>query len=210
MENNMHKVTALKIGLLGNGTVGKTAIINSIFGFEHPLDTMATISDKEETKFKLKNNENIKLIFYDVSGNERFRSSGLKYMKAVQGIILIFDFTRKKSFDDLNVWLELINDNLDNPFIVLFGNKIDTEKDNWEVTSEESKNFAKKIEIAFFETSAKTGQGINEGLSYIANSIYDKILNKGDQNIIIDNNNDKIKSNKNSNCPGNKKRKNNK
>ena len=131
-------------------------------------------------------------------------------MKAVQGIILIFDFTRKKSFDDLNVWLELINDNLDNPFIVLFGNKIDTEKDNWEVTSEESKNFAKKIEIAFFETSAKTGQGINEGLSYIANSIYDKILNKGDQNIIIDNNNDKIKSNKNSNCPGNKKRKNNK
>ena len=210
MENNMHKVTALKIGLLGNSTIGKTAIINSIFCFEHPLDTMATISDRADTKFKLKNNENIKLIFYDVSGNERFRSSGLKYMKAVQGIILIFDFTRKKSFDDLNVWLELINDNLDNPFIVLFGNKIDTEKDNWEVTSEESKNFAKKIEIAFFETSAKTGQGINEGLSYIANSIYDKILNKGNQNIIIDNNNDKIKLNKNSNCPGNKKRKNNK
>ena len=95
----------------------------------------------------------------------------MNYMKSAQGIILIFDFTQKKSFDDLNSWLVLIKDDLVDPLIVIFGNKIDIEKDKWEVTSEEANKFAKEKGIAFFETSAKTGKGINEGLSYFVNCL---------------------------------------
>ena len=55
---------------------------------------------------------------------------------------------------------------------MLFGNKIDIEKENWEITREEAKEYAKNNNLVFFETYAKTNQGINEGLNYIANKAY--------------------------------------
>ena len=207
MEENKNNISAIKIGLLGTTTVGKTAIVNSIMGLEFNEDMLMTIgSYKLEKEFKLKNDKNIKLVFWDVCGAERQRPIAMNYMKSAQGIILIFDFTQKKSFDDLNSWLVLIKDDLLDPLIVIFGNKIDIEKDKWEVTSEEANKFAKEKGIAFFETSAKTGKGINEGLSYFVNAVYNKIKSIDDKKITIDN----TKTNNNFNCAGNKKGKNNK
>ena len=99
----------------------------------------------------------------------------LKTTRSAQGVVLVFDLTNRKSFENINVWLEQIKENLDNPFIVLFGNKNDRSKKEWQVNIEEAEEFAKKINLKFFETSAKTKFGINEGLSYIVNETYDKI-----------------------------------
>ena len=91
---------------------------------------LATIgSDKSEKLLKLKNKENIRLIIWDASGAERMKSVVMNTMKAVKGILLTFDVNKRESFDNLNSWLELIKDNLENPLIVLFGNKVDIEKD---------------------------------------------------------------------------------
>ena len=140
-------------------------------GLEFIPEMIMTIgSDKKEMKFKLKNNEDIKLYIWDVCGAERQRIIAINHMKAIHGIMLVFDFTIKTSFDNLN----LIKDNLCDPLIILIGNKVDMDKDKWEVTSEEASKFAKEKGIVYFETSAKTGQGINEGLSYIVNGTYDK------------------------------------
>ena len=207
MKEDIVKISAIKIGLLGDTTVGKTAIVNSIMGMEFNPDMLMTIGyDKLEKKFKLKNNEDIKLIIYDICGAERQRCSAMKSIKSVQGIILIFDLTNKKSFDNLNNWLAEIKDNLAEPLIVLFGNKADIEKDKWQVTSEEASKFAKEKRIAYFETSAKTKIGVNEGLSYIVNRVYNKLMGYDDEEIMLD----KKKSNTNSNCAGNKKSKINK
>lgn len=104
MEGNKNIITSLSIGLLGDSTVGKTAIVQSIMNIEFSKDMLATIgSEKLERRFKLKNNKEIKLVFQDNSGNERFRAIGLKSMKFAQGIMLIFDLTQKRSFDDLNL-----------------------------------------------------------------------------------------------------------
>ena len=104
MEGNKNIITSLSIGLLGDSTVGKTAIVQSIMNIEFNEDMLATIgSEKSERRFKLKNNKEIKLVFWDNSGNERFRAIGLKSMKFAQGIMLIFDLTQKRSFDDLNL-----------------------------------------------------------------------------------------------------------
>ena len=211
MENNIIKPSSIKIGLLGDTTVGKSAIANSIIGLEFSKfdsELMATIgSDKFEKKFKLKNNEDIKLIIWDVCGTERFRSAAFKTIKPVKGIILIFDLTRKESFNNLYNWLKGIKDNLTNPFIVLFGNKADIEKDKWGITSEEASKFAKENRIAYFEVSAKTKLGLNEGLSCVVNGAYDKLMGyDDDKNIDLE----KITSNKNSNCAGNKNGKNSK
>ena len=99
----------------------------------------------------------------------------LKTTRSAQGVVLVFDLTSRKSFENINVWLEQIKENLNNPFIVLFGNKNDRSKEEWQVTIEEAEEFAKKINLKFFETSANTKFGINEGLSYIVNETYDKI-----------------------------------
>ena len=205
MSENKIKLKTIRIGFMGDTIVGKTAIINYILGQEFTEDMMTSLANIYETKFKLKNNEEIKLIIFDNGGQERFRSNTFNFMKSVHGIILTFDFTSRNSFDNLTDWLDQIKENLNNPLIVLFGNKVDMDRDKWEVTSEEIRDFAKKIGIAYFETSAKKGQGINEGLSYLVNGIYTKIIGIDDNNIMLES-----KPNKNSNCAGNKKEKNNK
>ena len=58
---------------------------------------------------------------------------------------------------------------------MLLGNKVDIEKEKWEVTKEEIEQFAKKKNMAYFETSAKTSKGINESFVHLANIAYDKI-----------------------------------
>ena len=131
-----------------------------------------------------------KAIFWDTSGNERYRASALKTLEIfkVKGIILFFDFTSKKSFFNLERWLDEIKENFnDEKVIVLFGNKIDIEKERWEVTSEEAKKYAQKKNLALFETSAKENIGIKEGLSYIANKFTNKALfeTSGKENIGI-------------------------
>ena len=81
-----------------------------------------------------------------------------------KGTILVFDVTNKSSFENLNIWLKDIKEKSPSIPIVLFGNKVDINKDKWEVTSEEAKNFAEKIELPYFEVSAEINQGINESI----------------------------------------------
>ena len=73
---------------------------------------------------------------------------------------------------------------MNNPYIVLFGNKADL-KDQWQISSEEAKKYAEENKLIYFETSAKTKQGINEGFSYIANQAYKIVEQKLNKNIII-------------------------
>ena len=151
---------------------------------ELDMEMIATIgSEKFETKFILKNGEEIKLIFWDTAGEERYRSMGLKAIKAVSGVIIIFDFTCRSSFENVNSWIELIKENLNNPCLALFGNKSDIPKEYWKVTIEEAQEFAQKNNIKLFLTSAKTKEGIDEGMSYIVNETYEKIEQMKDYNI---------------------------
>ena len=120
----------------------------------------------------------------------------------VNGIILVFDITSKSSFENLNHWLLDIKDNFDNPNLVLFGNKVNLEEKR-EVSKEEIEKFATNNKMAYVETSAKTGNGINEGFDYIASEAYDKICFRRDypRNIILD------EDENNSGCFGKKKKK---
>ena len=176
MTDNKISVKAIKVALLGDSSVGKTAICNSLMNIEFSQDMLSTIgSDKLETKFPLKNGNEIKLILWDTAGQERFRSVALKAIKAVQGIVIVFDVTEKKSFESIDSWLEEIRENFTNPSLVLFGNKVDMDKDKWQVTKEEAEQYAKKLNLTYFETSAKTKKGLNEGFSYIVNETYNKV-----------------------------------
>jgi small GTP-binding protein len=184
MSNNKINLSAIRIGLLGDSTVGKTAICNSFMNIEFSADMLSTIGqEKLETKFKLKNGKEIKLTIWDTAGQERFKSTAFKVLKAAQGVIIVFDVTKRETFEHVNLWLEKIKDELSEPNLTLFGNKVDL--DNRQVTKEEAENYAKKLNMAYFETSAKLAQGINEGFDFIINDTYKKVEGKVQKNIVI-------------------------
>ena len=90
--------------------------------------------------------------------------------------------------------------------IVIFGNKSDIEKNQRQVSSEEIEQYMKQKNLIYFETSAKTGKGIDEGFSYIANEVYDKTSLKDNARIqLINKSNDNYEFT--TGCFGLKKRK---
>ena len=152
---NKIPLKAIKIAMMGDSEVGKTSIVNSYCDLEFREETLKTIgTDKYERKFKLNKGNEIKLIIRDTAGQERFHPISLNEARIIQGIIFTFDVTSKKSFENINYWLEKTKEKIITPFIVLFGNKADIDKEKWEVNSEEVKNYAQEMKIAYFEVSA--------------------------------------------------------
>jgi len=185
MDENKIALKVAKIALLGDSTVGKTSICLTYKGIEFKENTLFTIgTDKFDKIIKVENGKEIKLVIWDTAGQERFRSIALSAIKSVNGIILVADLTKKSSFENIKVWVKDIQENFDNPSLVLFGNKADL-KDKWEVTTEEAKKYAEDNKLVYFETSAKTKQGIFEGFSYIANQTYKRAKQKMNQNIVL-------------------------
>lgn len=175
MTENKIKRNVIKIGMLGDSKVGKTAICNTFMNIEFEDNNLSTIGmEKLESQIKLKNGEEIKLVIWDTAGQERFHSIALKTIRTVQGVVVVFDFTCKKSFENVTKWLEEIKENLNNACIILFGNKCDKDQNLWEVSLEEAKSFAEEKNLPFFETSAKLNKGIKEGFESIANIAYEK------------------------------------
>ena len=123
MKKNI-ETQSMKIGLLGDSGVGKTNIINSILNVDFNEEEISTISlYKFEIKVILKKDNEVKLIVWDTSGQERFRSLAIKTLKNIDGIILVFDVTNKSSFKNISNWLRLIKENTEQkPNIILFGN----------------------------------------------------------------------------------------
>ena len=187
MEEKKVALKAIKIGLLGDSQVGKTAICNALIRAEFNPDAISTIGYvKLETKFTVKDGNEIKLILWDSAGQERFRSVALNALRAVRGIVIVFDVTKKETFNNVNIWLNEISDNFNNPCLVLFGNKVDKDKKYWEVTEDEITKFAQDKNLVYFETSALTKKGIDEGFNYIVNEAYEKAKGITNKNIIIE------------------------
>ena len=181
MSDNKIKVSAIKIGLLGDSTVGKTAICNSFMGIEFTADNLSTIGqEKLETKFLLDNGKEIKLSIWDTAGQERFRATSFKTLRAAHGVIVVFDVTKRETFEHVDDWLKTIKEELQEPNLIIFGNKVDME--DRKVTAEEAENYAKKQNLKYFETSAKLSTGIKDGFTYLVNDTYKKVEGKENKN----------------------------
>ena len=194
MSEGKIKRNAIKIAMLGDSMVGKTAICNTFMNIEFNDNNLSTIGlEKLESQITLKNGEEIKLIIWDTAGQERFRSIALKSIKTAQGVVIVFDLTKKTTFDNVVNWLKQINDNLSsNVSLVLFGNKCDIEEEKWEISKDEILKFAKIKNLPYFETSAKTNINIKEGFESVVNAAYEKLEgNKNNNNIQIDSKNTK-------------------
>ena len=165
------KQKVLTLSILGETKVGKTSICKVFMGIEFNSDTLATIGiEKLYKEMTMSDGNVIKIKLWDTAGQERFRSITLGTIKSSKGVIVVFDVSDEKSFKNLNYWIEQIQNENDKMPIVLFGNKCDLEKR--EVSFEQAKEYADTKQISYFETSAKTKQGLDEGFKKLAEIAY--------------------------------------
>ena len=104
-------------------------------------------------------NTEVNLHVWDTSGSKKYKSITKQYYRDAHGIILIYDIANRKSFNNLNNWIEDIKDNsIKDCQIVIVGNKSDINNRN--VSNEEGVNFANKLGLNYIESSAKNGTNI--------------------------------------------------
>ena len=161
-ENSMdlsYQMSRQKIIFTGDSGVGKTSIINSIMGQKFSPEYEPSIGVDFFSKTIRYKGRLIKLQIWDSAGQEKFRSLIPNYIRGSSLIFLIFDVSKKESFQHLNEWIDFIT-NIEKGNIVIVGNKIDL-KENIEVTKEEAEKYCSEKKYEYFEVSAKEGTNIN-------------------------------------------------
>ncbi|CAB0014472.1 unnamed protein product [Nesidiocoris tenuis] len=134
-------------------------------------------------------NKYIKLQIWDTAGQEAFRSITRSYYRGAAGALLVYDITRRETFNHLTTWLDDARQHSNsNMVIMLIGNKSDLESRR-EVKKEEGEAFAREHGLIFMETSAKTAANVEEAFINTAKEIYEKI-----QEGVFDINNEVIKA----------------
>ena len=152
-----------KIIFCGDAGVGKTSIINSIMGQKFSEEYEPSIGVDFFSKTVRYNGRLIKLQIWDSAGQEKFRSLIPNYIRGSALIFLIFDISKKITYEHLNEWLNFITNIENGSLIIIVGNKIDL-KDTREVNSEEAEKYCKDKKYDYFEVSAKDGTNIDNML----------------------------------------------
>lgn len=157
----------VKLLILGDGKVGKTSILLRFTEDYFPTSHIQTLGIDFKLKLQTIDGKMYKFQVWDTAGQERFRKLTTAYYKNAKGIILAFDVTRRESFEMVTFWMSEIKKHaLEDVIKVLVGNQID--KENREVASQEGKSKAEELGVEYFETSAKTGVGIEDLFKYMA------------------------------------------
>jgi small GTP-binding protein len=189
MSNEEPEKTTYKMIIIGDSAVGKTCIFKKIVSGVFSEKSISTIGmDRRTLSFKITNSEGnemeVDVQLWDTAGQERFRSITTSYYKSSQGLILMYDITKRETFDNVENWLQNIKESLgeeEKYVIVLLGNKLDLANENPEnrgVTTEEAENLCKDKQIFWGgECSAKdfTEDQLKEIFTKYTQEIYKKV-----------------------------------
>ena len=171
----------IKILMIGSTGVGKSSISTRFMESIFNKNTIQTIGVDLQVKTIQYNNKNIKIQLWDTAGHERFKSITSSYYRGGDCVILVFDLTRKESFDDLPFWInEVKTYGAENIVFFLVGNKTDL-INNREVEQSDIEDFIIKNKINFYlEVSAKDNININKIFEKLAIDIYSKKIINSD------------------------------
>ena len=157
-------MSRIKIILVGESLVGKTSLIKQYIQKEFLEDNVITTSADKITKtIETKNNTKYILEIWDTAGNKEYKATNKIFMRNSQIAILVYDITKKESFDELeNSYNQILNVNKNNNIVfAVAGNKSDLYEEQI-IFPEEGIQFANKINAIFKETSAKDYESVNE------------------------------------------------
>lgn len=203
-ENRM----TIKIMMIGEQAVGKSSITKRYTEQIFVTNIMGTAGLDMKQKIVNVYDEDVNVIIYDSAGHERFRKITEVQYKGSDGLVLIYDITDSKSFDWIIEWIDKLKiDNIPNMEIILLGNKIDL--DGRQINKSHAQEISDKYNIKLLETSALTGENVDEAFDHIIKNIYksksalmkkddneNKTENATDHNMV---NGNKMKNDKNKN-----------
>lgn len=160
-----------KIALTGDGAVGKTSIRKRYLGEGFSGDYISTFGADFALHTTDIGDTNIQWQIWDLAGQPRFTEVIKAYFNRIFGAVLVYDVTRQTTFENVENWINEIWDNSgrkEKVPIVLLANKIDLREEGLgQVSTDEGRRIAEENGLIFIETSAKTGEGINEAFEKI-------------------------------------------
>ena len=173
MANNYSYL--LKYIIVGDSSVGKSNLLSKFAHNKFADSYEATIGVEFDVK-NLEINEKIfRIQIWDTAGQENFKSITKAYYKNCVCAMVVYDITKRQTFDNIQTWLDDVrNESPKNALIILIGNKIDLYQER-QISYDEGNEFAKKNEIMFAETSAKTGEGVDDIFRKSAKEIEQRI-----------------------------------
>ncbi|XP_038058311.1 ras-related protein Rab-8A-like isoform X2 [Patiria miniata] len=169
-----------KLLLIGDSGVGKTCVL---FRFSEDAFNSTFISTIG-IDFKIRtidlDGKKIKLQIWDTAGQERFRTITTAYYRGAMGIMLVYDITNMKSFENIRNWIRNIEEHASSDVEkMILGNKCDMD-DRRVVTKDKGEQLAIEYGIKFMETSAKASINVEEAFVTLARDIKAKMDRKLD------------------------------
>ena len=174
--------------------MGKTAFLSKYVKGVFPMAPTPTIAIEFATKIiQIKEGGYIKAQIWDSAGQERYKAIVAGHYRRAAGALIVYDVTKKASFEHVTNWLKNINEMAEkNCITYLIGNKRDLVENNEnarEVTIEEAQKYAKENGLRFYEASALTNENVNNSFEDLLQEIYNERRKiKGKLNEPIDKN----------------------
>jgi Ras-related protein Rab-1A len=179
----------IKIVIVGETSVGKTALLTRYIDDKYSESYMATIGVDFKIKHVEHRNKVIKLQVWDTAGQERFRTITVSYYRGSNAVIICFDLTNYESFLRVKYWMNEIKKYHPKPVnivIALVGTKMDLAQETNTVAEEEIETFCNssckdtdgqhnfELNIKYFSTSSKTNTNIHQVFDYLIKECMEK------------------------------------
>ncbi len=174
--NDSHYEIIIKVVIVGESFVGKTNLLMRYADDKFNPNQKSTLGMDFLSKDLVINHHSLKVQFWDTAGQEKYKAISSSYYKVSSAVILVYDISRRDSFDRLENWIQDVqkytNKNLK---MMLIGNKIDLESER-QVMTDEGANFAQKQGMYFWETSAKSN--VNKCVNKAFETVIEECMNE--------------------------------
>ncbi|ELU13576.1 hypothetical protein CAPTEDRAFT_146879 [Capitella teleta] len=180
--NKKKQSIRIKIISMGNTEVGKSCIIKRYCEKRFVHKYLATIGiDYGVTKVSV-NDRDVKVNIFDMAGHPIFYEVRNEFYRDTQGVVLVYDVTNRASFEALESWLSEMKAEIGNPsdmdniVFIVCANKTDQKR---QVEESDGRLWADAKGFHYFETSAQTGEGVNEMFQTMFESVLAAVENGG-------------------------------
>ncbi|KAA3485662.1 ras-related protein RABA5e-like isoform X1 [Gossypium australe] len=184
-----------KIVIIGDSAVGKSNLLSRFARNEFKAHSKATIGVEFQTQSVEIDGKEVKAQIWDTAGQERFRAVTSAYYRGAFGALLVYDISRRATFDNVARWLDELNCKFYTLFHIVYheskfaahsdttvarmlvGNKCDLENTR-EVSLDEGKSLAESEGLFFIETSALDSTNVWTAFEIVIREIYNNVSRK--------------------------------
>ncbi|KAL7005858.1 GTP-binding protein [Cystobasidiomycetes sp. EMM_F5] len=167
----------IKLLLIGDSGVGKSCLLLRFCDDAWTPSFITTIGIDFKIRTIDLDGKRIKLQIWDTAGQERFRTITTAYYRGAMGILLVFDVTDERSFNNVRTWHANVEQHAsDDVNKILVGNKCDSEDSKKQISNQQAQELAEELGIPYLETSAKSAINTDEAFFTLARAIKKRLL----------------------------------